>query len=64
MLSVPSVWIRPSNQRREADAAKQMFTIPESDHLTLLNVYNQYILSELLLSSRFSLPLIGFKRQI
>ena len=45
MLSVPNVWLRPNNQRREADAAKEMFTVPESDHLTLLNVYNQYILS-------------------
>jgi len=43
MLSVPNVWLRPPNQRREADAAKELFTVPESDHLTLLNVYNQYI---------------------
>lgn len=46
MLSVPNVWLRPPNQRREADAAKELFTVPESDHLTLLNVYNQYIQSE------------------
>lgn len=50
MLSVPNIWIRPNNQRREADAAKEMFTVPESDHLTLLNVHNQYIISELLRS--------------
>ncbi|KXN81059.1 putative pre-mRNA-splicing factor ATP-dependent RNA helicase prp43 [Leucoagaricus sp. SymC.cos] len=43
MLSVPNVWSRPNNQRQEADAAKELFTVPESDHLTLLNVYNQYI---------------------
>ncbi|KAG6833159.1 DEAH-box ATP-dependent RNA helicase prp43 [Tephrocybe sp. NHM501043] len=43
MMSVPNVWIRPNNQRREADAAKQMLTVPDGDHLTLLNVYNQYV---------------------
>ncbi|KAG6850371.1 DEAH-box ATP-dependent RNA helicase prp43 [Arthromyces matolae] len=43
MMSVPNVWLRPNNQRREADAAKQMLTVPDGDHLTLLNVYNQYI---------------------
>ncbi|KAF5378123.1 hypothetical protein D9615_007544 [Tricholomella constricta] len=42
MMSVPNVWIRPNNQRREADAAKQLLTVPDGDHLTLLNVYNQY----------------------
>ncbi|KAF5345483.1 hypothetical protein D9756_010451 [Leucocoprinus leucothites] len=46
MLSVPNVWLRPNNQRREADAAKELFTVPESDHLTLLNVYNQFILNK------------------
>lgn len=46
MLSVPNVWLRPNNHRREADAAKETFTVPESDHLTLLNVFNQYMLSE------------------
>ncbi|KAG6916849.1 DEAH-box ATP-dependent RNA helicase prp43 [Tephrocybe rancida] len=46
MMSVPNVWIRPNNQRREADAAKQMMTVPDGDHLTLLNVYNQYVLNK------------------
>ncbi|GLB43017.1 putative P-loop containing nucleoside triphosphate hydrolase protein [Lyophyllum shimeji] len=46
MLSVPNVWIRPSNQEREADDAKRHLTVPGSDHLTLLNVYNQYINNE------------------
>lgn len=41
-LIVPTVWFRPPNQRREADAAKAAFTVPDSDHLTLLNVYNNY----------------------
>ena len=42
MLSVPMVWLRPNNQRKEADAAKQTFTVPDGDHLTLLNVFNSY----------------------
>ncbi|KAF9220670.1 P-loop containing nucleoside triphosphate hydrolase protein [Gyrodon lividus] len=43
MLSVPNIWLRPNNQRREADAAKALLTIPDGDHLTLLNVYNSYM---------------------
>lgn len=42
MLSVPNVFLRPPNQRKEADAAKQLLSVPEGDHLTLLNVYNNY----------------------
>ncbi|KAH9840703.1 P-loop containing nucleoside triphosphate hydrolase protein [Rhodofomes roseus] len=42
MLSVPNVWLRPPNQRKEADAAKAMLTVPDGDHLTLMNVYNNY----------------------
>jgi len=42
MLSVPNVWLRPNNQRQQADAAKQLLTVPDGDHLTLLNVYNEY----------------------
>ncbi|EPS93502.1 hypothetical protein FOMPIDRAFT_144381 [Fomitopsis schrenkii] len=42
MLSVPTIWLRPPNQRREADAAKALLTIPDGDHLTLMNVYNNY----------------------
>ncbi|KAL0948173.1 hypothetical protein HGRIS_010784 [Hohenbuehelia grisea] len=43
MLSIPNVWLRPPNQRSQADAAKALLTIPDSDHLTLMNVYNQYM---------------------
>ncbi|KAF9221070.1 P-loop containing nucleoside triphosphate hydrolase protein [Gyrodon lividus] len=43
MLSVPNVWLRPNNQRKEADAAKALLTVPDGDHLTLLNVYNSYM---------------------
>ncbi|KDQ22740.1 hypothetical protein PLEOSDRAFT_1050814 [Pleurotus ostreatus PC15] len=45
MLSVPNIWVRPANQRSQADAAKALFTVPDGDHLTLLNVYNQYMQS-------------------
>ena len=40
--SVPNVWLRPNNQRKEADTAKQLLTVPDGDHLTLLNVFNEY----------------------
>jgi len=43
MLSVPTIWLRPNNQRREADAAKALLTVPDGDHLTLMNVYNSYM---------------------
>ena len=43
---MPSIWLRPNNQRREADAAKARLTVPDGDHLTLLNVYNEYVQSE------------------
>ncbi|KAL7278102.1 hypothetical protein ACG7TL_008072 [Trametes sanguinea] len=43
MLSVPNVWLRPPSQRKEADQAKAMLTIPDGDHLTLMNVYNHYV---------------------
>ena len=41
-IPVPNVWLRPDNQRKDADAAKQMLTVPDGDHLTLLNVFNEY----------------------
>jgi len=39
MLSVPSVFFRPKNREEESDAVREKFFVPESDHLTLLNVY-------------------------
>lgn len=42
MLSVPSVFYRPKERQEEADAAREKFFVPESDHLTLLHVYNQW----------------------
>ena len=39
MLSVPGVFYRPRERAEEADAVREKFAVPESDHLTLLNVY-------------------------
>ncbi|OMJ10753.1 Pre-mRNA-splicing factor ATP-dependent RNA helicase PRP16, partial [Smittium culicis] len=40
MLSVPSVFYRPKERVEESDAMREKFFVPESDHLTLLNVYS------------------------
>jgi pre-mRNA-splicing factor ATP-dependent RNA helicase DHX38/PRP16 len=42
MLSVPTVFYRPKDREEESDAAREKFQVPESDHLTLLNVYQQW----------------------
>lgn len=42
LLSVPNVFIRPNNDRKAADEAKNSFAHPDGDHLTLLNVYHAY----------------------
>lgn len=41
-LSVPNVFFRPTDRAEEADAAREKFSVPESDHLTLLHVYQQW----------------------
>jgi pre-mRNA-splicing factor ATP-dependent RNA helicase DHX15/PRP43 len=41
-LAVPNIWIRPNNNRKEANNAKQWLSIPDGDHLTLLNVFDEY----------------------
>ncbi|KAF8898291.1 pre-mRNA-splicing factor ATP-dependent RNA helicase PRP43 [Mucidula mucida] len=43
MLSVPNIWIRPPFARFRADQAKAALTLPDGDHLTLLNVLNEYL---------------------
>lgn len=40
MLSVPNIFYRPKGREEEADQVKEKFQVPESDHLTLLNLYN------------------------
>ncbi|KAF7934803.1 uncharacterized protein EAE98_002848 [Botrytis deweyae] len=42
MLSVPSVFYRPKERQEESDSAREKFFVPESDHLTYLNVYLQW----------------------
>lgn len=42
MLSVPNIFYRPNDRRERADASREKFFVPESDHLTLLNVYEQW----------------------
>lgn len=39
MLSGPSIFFRPKERETEADAAREKLFVPESDHLTFLNVY-------------------------
>lgn len=43
MLSVPGIFYRPKERAEESDMAREKFLVPESDHLTLLNVYGQWI---------------------
>lgn len=42
MLSVPQVFVRPANSRKRADEMKALFTHPDGDHLTLLNIYHAF----------------------
>lgn len=42
MLSVPSVFYRPKERLEESDAAREKFFVTDSDHLTLLTVYQQW----------------------
>ena len=43
MLTVPAIFFRPKDRTEESDAAREKFFVPESDHLTLLNVFLQYM---------------------
>jgi pre-mRNA-splicing factor ATP-dependent RNA helicase DHX38/PRP16 len=42
MLSIPGIFFRPKDREEESDAAREKFFVPESDHLTYLNVYIQW----------------------
>ncbi|KAI9355943.1 P-loop containing nucleoside triphosphate hydrolase protein [Zopfochytrium polystomum] len=42
MLSSPNCFMRPNDQRKQADEAKANFNHPEGDHLTLLNVFHAF----------------------
>lgn len=39
VLSVPTVFFSPKERLEEANSAREKFIVPDSDHLTLLNVY-------------------------
>ena len=42
MLSVPAIFYRPRDREEEGDLAREKFSVPESDHLTMLHVYQQW----------------------
>jgi pre-mRNA-splicing factor ATP-dependent RNA helicase DHX38/PRP16 len=42
MLSIDKHFYRPRGREEESDAKREKFQVPESDHLTLLNVYQQW----------------------
>ncbi|KAI1769106.1 P-loop containing nucleoside triphosphate hydrolase protein [Hypoxylon sp. FL1150] len=42
LLSVPQIFVRPANKRREADEMKNLFRHEDGDHLTMLNVYHAF----------------------
>ena len=42
MLSIPTIFFRPKDRAEESDASREKFFVPESDHLTLLHVYQQW----------------------
>lgn len=42
MLSIPSIFYRPKGREEESDQAREKFSVPESDHLTYLNVFQQW----------------------
>ena len=42
MLSIPNVFFRPTDRAAESDAAREKFFVAESDHLTLLHVFQQW----------------------
>lgn len=45
MLSVPSIFYRPKGREEDAISKQEKFQVPESDHLTLLHIYQQWRLS-------------------
>ncbi|OAF68975.1 Pre-mRNA-splicing factor ATP-dependent RNA helicase PRP16 [Intoshia linei] len=45
MLSVPAIFYRPKGREEDSDIARERLQIPESDHLTYLNVYQNWVKS-------------------
>ncbi|CDJ43898.1 ATP-dependent RNA helicase, putative [Eimeria tenella] len=42
LLSVPSLFFPNKEKQQEAEALREKFFVPDSDHLTLLNVFQQF----------------------
>ena len=40
MLSVPGIFYRPKDREAESDTAREKLFVGESDHLTMLNVFD------------------------
>lgn len=49
MLSVPAIFYRPKGREEESDQAREKFQVPESDHLTMLHVYQQWKMNKYVL---------------
>ena len=45
-FSVPQIFVRPNEAKKQADEAKMRFAHIDGDHLTFLNVYHAYKQSE------------------
>jgi len=43
MLSIPGIYVRPKDREEESDSIREKFMVPESDHLTYLFVYQQWV---------------------
>lgn len=46
MLNVPAAFVRPANARKFADEAKLQFADQSGDFVTLLNVYNEFVVAK------------------
>ena len=42
LLTVPQIFMRPNEAKKQADDAKMRFAHIDGDHLSLLNVYHAY----------------------
>ena len=49
------IFYRPKDRAEESDAAREKFAVPESDHLTMLHVYQQVPRTPISLSSCHSM---------
>jgi hypothetical protein len=51
------IFYRPKDRAEESDAAREKFAVPESDHLTMLHVYQQVPRTPVYVSSYHSMCL-------